>query len=72
MPEELLSHVNTVTGERPADLIRAEIVLFETAQGGAVFATGSITYCGSLSPDGYDNPVSRLTGNVLRRFGARG
>ena len=70
VPEELLSHVNTVTGERPADLIRAEIVVFEIQGGGAVFATGSITYCGSLSGNGYDNPVSRLTGNVLRRFSA--
>lgn len=68
VPEELLSHVNTVTGERPSDLIRAEIVLFETAGGGAVFATGSITFCGSLSHNGYDNDVSRLLGNVLRRF----
>ena len=66
--EEQLSHVNTVTGERFQDLIRAEIVLFETQGGGAVFATGSITYCGSLPLRGYDNPVARLTGNVLRRF----
>ena len=66
--EELLSHVNTVTGERRQDLIRAEMVLFDTANGGAVFATGSITYCGSLPVNGFDNPVSRITGNVLRRF----
>ncbi|MBV8913537.1 MAG: N,N-dimethylformamidase large subunit [Acetobacteraceae bacterium] len=69
--EELLSHVYTVTGERREDLIRAEIVMFETANGGAVFATGSITYCGSLPVNGYDNPVSRLTANVLRRFVSR-
>ena len=68
VPEELLSHVNTVTGERPADLVRAEMVLFETQAGGAVFATGSITWCGSLPIGGYDNDVARITGNVLRRF----
>ncbi len=68
VPEELLSHVNTVTGEAPRDLIRAEIVHFDTTAGGAVFATGSITFCGSLSHDGYDNPVSRMLGNVVRRF----
>ncbi len=66
--EELLSHVNTVTGEPRDNLIRAEIVIFETANGGAVFATGSITYCGSLPVNGYDNKVARVTGNVLRRF----
>jgi N,N-dimethylformamidase len=68
VPEELLSHVNTVTGEAPRDLIRAEIVYFETVAGGAVFATGSITFCGSLSHGGYDNSASRMLGNVVRRF----
>ncbi|GAC1347662.1 MAG: N,N-dimethylformamidase [Acetobacteraceae bacterium] len=68
VPEELLSHVNTVTGEAPRDLIRAEIVYFETDHGGAVFATGSITFCGSLSHGGYANSVSRMLNNVLRRF----
>ena len=69
VPEELLSHVNTVTGERPDALKRAEIVLFGTAKGGAVFSVGSITFCGSLW-DGraFDGPVSRLLENVVRRF----
>ena len=70
VPEELLSHVNTVTGEAVRDLIRAEIVYFETAEGGAVFATGSITFCGSLSHGGYDGGVSRMLRNVLSRFAA--
>jgi N,N-dimethylformamidase len=70
VPEELLSHVNTVTGEAPRDLIRAEIVYFETAQGGTVFSVGSITFCGSLSHDHYNNPVSRMLGNVVQRFAA--
>lgn len=68
VPEELLSHVATVTGERPAELIRAEIVYFETANGGAVFSTGSITFLGSLWRDGYDNPVATMLGNVVQRF----
>lgn len=70
VPEELLSHTATITGEKPADLIRAEIVYFETANGGAVFSTGSITFCGSLSHNSYDNPVSRMLRNVMRRFAA--
>lgn len=70
VPEELLSHIATVTGEKPSDLIRAEIIYFDTPKGGAVFATGSITFCGSLSHDGYANPVSRLLENVVRRFAA--
>lgn len=70
VPEELLTHLTTVTGEKPAELIRAEIVHFETAQGGAVFSTGSITFCGSLSHNGYRNGISRMLENVLHRFQA--
>jgi N,N-dimethylformamidase len=33
-----------------------------------VFATSSIAWSGSLSHDGYDNDVSRITANVLNRF----
>jgi len=43
-------------------------VYFETTAGGAVFSTGSITFCGSLSQNGYENNVSRILENVLRRF----
>jgi N,N-dimethylformamidase len=48
--------------------IRADLTFFETAAGGAVFSTGSISYAGSLSTHNYDNDVARLTHNVLRRF----
>ncbi|MGH7052968.1 MAG: N,N-dimethylformamidase beta subunit family domain-containing protein [Stellaceae bacterium] len=68
VPEELLSHVATITGESPKALIRAEIVYFETTSGGAVFSTGSILFCGSLSHNDYDNNISRMLENVLRRF----
>ncbi|MCW3475568.1 N,N-dimethylformamidase beta subunit family domain-containing protein [Limobrevibacterium gyesilva] len=73
VPEELLSHLATVTGEPPAELMRGEIVYFDTPSGGAVFAVGSITFCGSLwreGPDGggFTGPVSRLLENVVRRF----
>ena len=69
VPEELLTHTATVTGESPEALKRAEIVYFETPGGGAVFAVGSITFCGSLWKDGaFDGPVSKLLENVVRRF----
>ena len=44
------------------------MVYFKTPNGGAVFSTGSIAWCGALSHDGYRNNVSRITDNVLRRF----
>jgi N,N-dimethylformamidase len=48
--------------------VRADLVYFTTRNGGGVFSTGSIAWCGSLSHNGYDNNVSRLTANVIRRF----
>ena len=48
--------------------IHADIVFYETPNGGAVFTTGSIGWSGSLAHNKYKNNVARLTGNVLRRF----
>jgi N,N-dimethylformamidase len=47
---------------------RADMTFFETPSGGAVFSFASITYSGSLSHRAYDNNVSLITKNVLRRF----
>jgi len=55
-------------GGPEAEIIRADMVFFETPSGGAVFSTGSIAWAGSLSHAGYDNDVARITTNVLRRF----
>ena len=68
VPEEILTHHATWPGEPLADLIRAEIVYFETEGGGAVFSVGSISFCGSLPVNGCDNDVSTMLDNVLRRF----
>jgi N,N-dimethylformamidase len=68
VPEEILSHVSTVPGEKPAELIRADMSYFATPSGGAVFSTGSITFCGSLPCNGFDNNISRLLLNVVKRF----
>ena len=48
--------------------VRADIVFFETAHGGAVFSTGSISYAGALSHNTYQNDIETLTRNVLKRF----
>ena len=68
VPEELLTHIATWPGESPDALIRSNMAFFETGRGGAVFSVGSITYCGSLPHNGYDNNISRITKNVLDRF----
>lgn len=51
-------------------LVRADMVFFETLNGGAVFSTGSIGWAGSLAHNNYRNNVSRITENMLRRFTA--
>jgi N,N-dimethylformamidase len=48
--------------------IRSDLAFHETGRGGAVFSFSSMAWCGSLSHNGYDNNVSRLTANVLERF----
>ena len=48
--------------------VHADLAFGETPAGGAIFATSSIAWCGSLSHNAYDNNVSRITWNVLERF----
>jgi N,N-dimethylformamidase len=62
----LFNHMGT-TGD-VHEKVRADLVFFETPNGGAVFSVGSIAYSGALPWNDYDNNVSRLTLNVLRRF----
>ena len=50
------------------DNIRADMVFFETAKGGAVFSVSSINWFSGLSHNNYDNNVSRITANVLNEF----
>ncbi len=68
VPEDILTHHDTWPHEPVEDLIRADIVYFETPNGGAVFSVGSITFCGALPVNGGDNNVSRMVDNVVRRF----
>jgi N,N-dimethylformamidase len=70
--EERLGFDTTITGETLEQLIRADMTYIDKPKGGAVFSVGSITYCGSLPADGFDNDVSRLTFNVLNRLGELG
>jgi len=49
-------------------LVRGDMVYYEGPNNGAVFSTGSISWCGSLSHNNYNNDVSKITDNVLKRF----
>jgi N,N-dimethylformamidase len=56
-----------ITGET-CPHVRCDMVFFETPKGGAVFSTSSIAWSGALAFADYDNNVSRITENVVRRF----
>ncbi len=70
--EERLGFTTTIPGQTLEQLIRADMVYVEKPENGAVFSVGSITYCGSLPCNDFDNDVSRLTFNVVNRLGELG
>lgn len=66
--EELLLPGVFDGGPRPYGGIRSNIVFGMADNGGGLFSVGSITFCGALSHNGYENNVSRLLENCLRKF----
>ena len=68
VPEEQLTHITNLGGQPAAELQRADMLYFEVPGGGKVFATGSITFCGSLPWNNFDNNVSRILANVTNNF----
>ena len=68
VPEDILTNLLSWNGEDFEELIRSDMVYFETQNTGAVFSVGSITFCGSLPVNDGDNNISRLVKNVLNRF----
>jgi N,N-dimethylformamidase len=65
--EDVLSNRPGFSGTKDPR-IRADVTLTPKRNGGAVFSVGSISWSGSLSHNDYDNPVARLSENVLRVF----
>jgi N,N-dimethylformamidase len=55
-------------GGTVSELVRSDVVFFETPAGGAVFSVGSIAWCGALREAGEETPAGRMTWNVLSRF----
>ena len=67
VPEEQLTHLTNLTGGAEVDAKHADMIYCEYPGGGSVFAVGSITFCGSLPWNDFDNNVSRLLLNVFQR-----
>ena len=68
VPEEMMTPLANLADAPMDELIRSDMVFFETPSGGAVFSVGSITFCGSLPHNKFDNNISTLLQNVINRF----
>ncbi len=66
--KEEFNHSHSAVNGDTCPMVKADLVFFETPKGGAVFSVSSISWAGSLAHNGYDNNVSRITENVVRRF----
>ena len=49
-------------------MVRADMIYYKTPNDGAMFAPGSLAWCGSLSHNNYNNNVSRIMENTLKGF----
>lgn len=67
VPDEIGFHHAAMDGVQ-CPLVRADMTFFETPGGGGVFSVGSIAWGASLPHNGYDNNVSRISENVIKRF----
>ena len=65
---EELGEVTPNQGGTKDPQVRSDVVYVPGPNGAAVFSVGSMSWCGCLSHNGYDNDVSRITENVLRAF----
>jgi N,N-dimethylformamidase len=72
-PEEILTWLIPADPAREYAGVRAHMVFGVSPNGGGgLFAVGSISFLGSLSHNNYDNDISRILENCLRRFCASG
>ena len=63
--EDAMAYMTPAQLEHDSPLLCSDIAFLRYPNGGAVFSAGSISYCGSLSFNNYENDISRLTENVL-------
>ena len=67
VPEEQLTHLTNLAGRPHKELLRADMIYFTLPGGGSVFSAGSITFCGSLPWNNFNNSVSRLLQNMIAK-----
>ena len=67
VPESRLTHLSNIKHVPEEEILQADMVYFEVPGGGSVFSTGSITFCGSLPWNNFDNNISKLLENVIKK-----
>ena len=67
VPESQLTHLSNIKHLPEEEILQADMVYFTVPGGGSVFSTGSITFCGSLPWNNFDNNVSKLLENIIKR-----
>ena len=69
VPEEVLTPWTNLAGTSNEEAKRADMIYFRVPKSrGQVFSAGSITFCGCLPFNNFENAVSRLIKNVVERF----
>jgi N,N-dimethylformamidase len=68
VPEDVLTTYANLSGVKEDEARRADMVYFQTDSGAQVFSAGSITFCGALPWNKFDNEISKILLNVIERF----
>ena len=68
VPEEVLTTYSNLAGCSSDEARRSDMVYFRTTSGAEVFSVGSITFCGSLPWNNFQNNISALLKNVVSQF----
>jgi N,N-dimethylformamidase len=67
VPESQLTHLSNIKHLPEEEILQSDMVYFKVPGGGSVFSTGSITFCGSLPWNNFQNNISRLLENVIKK-----
>ena len=67
VPESQLTHLSNIKHLPNEEILQADMIYFKVPGGGSVFSTGSITFCGSLPWNNFNNNVSKLLKNIINR-----
>jgi N,N-dimethylformamidase len=69
VPEEVLTPWTNLAGTTNEEAKRADMIYFRVPKSGAqIFSVGSITFCGCLPYNNFENNISRLMKNVVDHF----